>query len=481
MTPTTMKAMTGVLLTSMGIAAGPVHADLTAAELLEEWRRTGETVGVILEWESMEETSNGLVLNGFSEISNLDGQEFRILADWVRLSEKGDGSISVRFPATMPVEWKATTGAMFTGTVSTEGTEILAIRDSSRLTLSWDAGRLVMEGLFATQSGDALGTVLAEVEDIEATSSMPSSGGEAGLSEGAFRADRFSLTYSSSSSDVVYTIVVSKPGATAETAFPDPGQADDAIPFSNAEMMLSFERTVAELTQRTAESEFAALLHSGPGHFAQSVSPGSVASEGSISDLEVSVELNGIDRYSVEASLIKSTSESTELTQIERFRTGFSWEVENIRLSPESMERIDPSGLIPNPVGRFVGEMSATMPERWADSVPYGAPDGDGNEPGLLEIELDVLEIDLFGLSLTAGGELSHDGARDLTLGALAVEASGLPELIEAATQAGLIDVNLLLILQIVLETGQQTDDGKLVYEFEFLGPEGFRINGLPI
>lgn len=200
-----------------------------------------------------------------------------------------------------------------------------------------------------------------------------------------------------------------------------------------------------------------------------------------MSDLEVSVELNGTDRYSVETSVINSTAESVELTELERFRTGFGWEIENIRLSPESMERIDPSGLIPNPAGRFAGEVSLTMPEQWADAVPYGDSDANGNEPGLLEIELDVHEIDLFGLSLTANGGLSHDGVQDLTLGSLAVEAGGLPELIEAGTQAGLIDDQLRLFLQIVLGLGHETDDGKLMYDIEFLGPEGFRVNGLPI
>lgn len=472
--------MTGVLLVSMGIAAGPVHADLTAAELLEEWQRASESVGVILEWESMEETSDGLALSGFSEVSKLGGQELSVHADWVRFSERVDGSVSVRFPGTMPVEWRAATGLMFTGTLSTEGTEILASRDS-RLTLSWDAGKLVLQGLVETQSGEALGTVLAEIDDMEAVSSLSSSDGESELSEGAFRADRFSFTFSSSSSDVIYTAVVVEPSATAEAGFPDPGQEDDAFPFSHAEVMLGFERIAAELTQGTAESEFAAFLNAGPGHVSQSSSPGSVASESSISDLEISVELSGTDRYSVETSLFNSTSESTELTEIKRFRTGFSWEVENIRLSPESMERIDPSGLIPNPAGRFAGEMSATMPAQWADAVPYGDSDADGNEPGLLEIELDVHEIDLFGLSLTANGELSHDDAQDLTLAALALEAGGLPELIEAATRAGLIDDQLLLFLQIVLGLGQQTDDGKLMYFIEFLGPEGFRVNGLPI
>lgn len=480
MTPTKLKVMTGVLLASIGVGDGPLHAELTATELLEEWQRMGESVGVVIEWESMEETSDGLVLNGFSEVSSLGEEEVSVVADWVRLSEKADGSVSVRFPRTMPIKWKATTGAMFTGTVSTEGTEILASRDS-RLTLSWDAGKLVVQGLLETQSGEALGTVLAEVKDMEAASSMPASDGETGLSEGAFRADRLSLTFSSSSSDVNYTVVVGEPAATVEAAFRDPGQADDAFPFSHAEVMLGFERIAAELTEGTAESNFAAFLNSGPGHFFQSSRPGSVATESSVSDLEVSVEINGTDRYTVGTSVINSTAESTELTQLERFRTGVSWEVENVRLSPETMEKIDPSGLIPNPAGRLVGAVSATMPAQWADAMPYGGADAAGNEPGLLEIELELHEIDLFGLSLTAVGQLSHDGVQDLTLGALAVEAGGLPELIEAATQAGMIEDELQLFLQVVLGLGQQTDDGKLMYEIEFLGPEGFRVNGLPI
>ena len=480
MTPTKMKAMTGMLLVSIGVAAGPLHADLTAAELLEEWKRTGESFGVVLEWESMEETSDGLMLRGLSEVSNMGGQEFRLLADWVRLSELGDGSVSVRFPRTSPIEWRANTGAVFTGTLSTDGTEILASRDA-RLTLSWNSGSLVVQGLLETQSGEELGTILAEVEGFEAVSSMPDADGETGLSDGEFRADRFSLEFFSSNSDFVYSVVVGEPAATAEAALPDPGQASGALPFSNAEMMLRFERTATEFRMGADESEISAFLHSGPGHFAQSNSPGSVTSESSISDVEVSVELDGTDRYSVRTSVINSTAESTELAEIDRFRTGFGWEIENIRVSPGTMNRIDPSGLIPNPVGRFVGEVSATMPAQWADAMQYGDSDAAGTEPGLLEAELEVHEIDLFGLSLTANGELSHDGTQDLTLAALSVEAGGLPELIEAATQAGMIDDQFRLFLQIVLGMGQQTEDGKLLYDIEFLGPEGFRVNGLPM
>ena len=478
MNPTTMKAMTGMLLVSVGINAGPLHADLTAAELLDEWKRTGESFGVVLEWESMEETGDGLVLNGLSEVSDIGGQELRVLADWVRLSELGDGSVSVRFPRTMPIEWRATTGAMFTGTASTEGTEILARRDPG-LTLSWDAGRLVLQGLLETQSGEALGTLLAEVKDMEAASLIPASDGETGLSVGSFRADRFSLTFSSSPSDVIYTVVVVEPGATAEAAFPDPGHADDAFPFSQAEMMLKFERIAAELTHGTAESEFAATVNSGSGYFAQVTGPGTVASESSISDVEVSVELDGTDRYSVRTSVINSTAESTELAELDRFRTGFGWEVENIRVSPETMDRIDPSGRISNPAGRFVGEVAATMPAQWADAMQYGESDPAGTEPGLLEVDLELHEIDLFGLSLTANGEFSHDGALNLTLASLALEAGGLPELVEAASQAGLMDDQFRLFMQIVLAMGQKTDDGKLLYDIEFLGPEGFRVNGL--
>ena len=481
MTPTKMKAMTGMLLASMGIGAGPLHAELTAAELLDEWQRTGESVGVVIEWESMEETADGLMLSGFSEVSSLEGQEFRVNADWLRLSERADGSVSVGFPGTMPIEWKATTGALFKGELSTDDAEFLANRDSSRLTMNWDSGSLVVQGLLETQSGDLLGTMLAEVEAVEAASSIPAFGGGTGLSEGAFRADSLSLTFHQFSTDLIYTIKVGQPAVTVEAAFPDPGQADDAFPFSHAEVTLGLERIVAELTQGTAESDFAAFLNSGPGHFSQNSRPGSVATESSISDLEVSVEINGTDRYSVGTSVINSTSESTDLTELERFRTGFWWEVESIRLSQEAMDRIDPSGLIPNPAGRFAGEVSVTMPAQWADAMPYGGSDTTASEPGLLEIELEVHEIDLFGLSLNANGELSHDNAQDLTMGALAVEVGGLPELIEAATQAGLIEDELRLFLQVVLAMGEQTDDGKLVYDIEFLGPEGFRVNGLPI
>ena len=481
MTPTKMKAMTGVLLASMGIGAGPLHAELTAAELLDEWRRVGEAVGVVIEWESQEETSDGLMLRGFSEVSSLDGMEFRAEADWLRLSERADGSVSVGFPGTMPIEWRGTTGSVFTGHVSTEGSELLMSRNSSGLTMTWESGRVEVFGSLESQSGDELGTLLAEVKDIEAASSMPASDGGPGLSEGAFRADRFSLTFNPLSSDVGYSMVVVEPSATVEAVFPDPGQADETFPFSHADVMLGFERIDAEVTEGTAESDFAAFLNSGPGHFAQSSRPGSVASESSISDLGISVEFNGTDRYSVETSVINSTTESTDLTELERFRTGVRWEVENIRLSPEAMERIDPSGLIPNPAGRFVGEVAVTMPAQWADALPYGDSDATASEPGLLEIELEVHEIDLFGLSLTANGDLSHDSAQDLTLGSLAVEVGGLPELIQAAVEAGLIQEELQLFLQIVLAMGLQTDDGKLLYDIEFLGPEGFTVNGLPI
>ena len=481
MTLTNMKAMTGMLLASMGIGAGPLHAELTAAQLLEEWQRTGEAVGVVIEWESMEETGDGLMLNGFSEVSSLGEEEFRVDADWLRLSERADGSVSVKFPRTLPIEWSATTGAVFKGDVSTEDAEFLVSRESSRLATNWESGKLVVQGSIEMQPGDELGTVVAELKDIEAGSFMPVSDGGTGLFEGAFRADRFSLTFNPSSSDVVYTITVVEPGATVEAAPPDPGQVDDAFPLSNAEVMLRFERIVAELTERTAESDFTAMVNSGPGHYSQTNRPGSVATEGSISDLEVSVEFNGTDRYSVGTSVINSTSASTDLTQLERFRTEYWWEVENIRLSPEVMERIDPSGLIPNPAGRFVGEVSATMPAQWADAMPYGNSDATASEPGLLEIELQVHEIDLFGLSLTANGDLSHDSAQDLTMAAVAVEVGGLPELIEAAAEAGLIEEELQLFLQVVLAMGQQTDDGKLIYDIEFLGPEGFRVNGLPI
>ena len=481
MTSMKMKAMTGVLLASMGIGAGPLHAELTAAELLDEWQRIGESVDVVIDWESNEETGDGLMLSGFSEISRSVGEEFRVDADWLRLSERADGSVSVRFPRTMPIEWSATTGAVFKGDLSTEVAEFLVSRDASLLTMSWESGRLDVQGVLETQSGDELGTVIAEVKDIQAGSVSPVSDGGTGLFESSFRADRFSFTFNSSSSDLVYTMVVSEPGATVEAALPDPGQANDAFPLSNAEVMLGFERIAAELTERTAESDIAAFMNSGPGHFAQSNRPGSVTTESSVSDLEVSVEFNGTDRYSVGTSVINSTSESVDRTELDRFRTGFWWEVENIRLSPEVMERIDPSGLIPNPAGRFVGEVTATMPAQWVDAMPYGDTHQTAREPGILEIELEVHEIDLFGLLLTASGDLSHDSVQGLTMAAVAVEVGGLPELIEVAAKAGLIEEELQLFLQVFLAMGQQTDDGKLLYDIEFLGPEGFRVNGLPI
>ena len=486
MTLKPIKAVAGIVLTSAMIAGGQLHADLTAAEYLDEMKRNADSVGAVLEWETIEETGNGKLLRGYSLEFSQPGIEASVYGDWLRLTETGDGYVSIEYPEEFDLKIDVANEFRFTGTLSLEGGEFLASRDS-RLKTESRTDKIVLEGTFKGTFGDVIGSLLVNLEGYEETNLHPSDDGGPELITTQASSELISIEVLSPNSNTRFAANISGFALDSEFELPKGWETFGAELFPKGEFPLGAFKLAVDSFEMTmlADNEeigFTAFYGVGPMHFAMSNQPDTFSVDSSESDTKIFFGPNGAGSYSAEFAAVDWTFENETQMESQEVRSRLDWEIEGIRLGPDTLAQLDPSGLIPNPPGGFTGEVSVTVPSKlWAALDGYSdatefAAELLGSD---VDVALDLDRAELFGISLSANGNLNYQFDNFAAFGTLIVELGGAQEFVATANKAGLVGDELQGFLSLLLGIGRQLDDGNLVYEVEFLGPEGVAVNGI--
>ena len=485
-------SMAGLLLASAGLAASPSGAELTAEELLLEIQRAAESAGAVLSWESREETRDGIMLGDVSQTVIVRGEEMQhlaelaILAEWVRLTETGDGSVSITFPATMQFNLDVTGDTRLSGTVTQSGTEILAGMDGG-LTVRWRSDRIVSEGFIGSESGEVYAVLQSEYEGVNGTSTYSPGGEEPAAIAMDILADRLSLGVSTADSSGTMAIRIENLAAMLDTELRESIPDDEVLPYGRGEFTAGYDSSVMRTRVGDDEASVTAVLETGAGHYAGRLDPGSSSSGFSVDDIDVSVESMRTDFDFGLAFRIgewNASIEETELEDSDKVRTDLRLEMAGLDLGPELLALIDPGGVLPATPGRLNADLSLITPSQWRTAArgPAGAS---GPEEGSLDLVFNVHQAEFLGATLTADGELSYEISGEssdeetIPIGAATAELGGLELLADTIYGAGWMRDDVYFLVQLVIGVGQKNTDGNSVYDIEFLGPDGIKVNGL--
>ena len=485
-------SMAGLLLASAGLAGSPSGAELTAEELLLEIQRATEAAGAVIAWQSREETRDGIMLVDVSQSVILKGAEMQylaelaVLADWVRLTETGDGSVSITFPATMQFDLDVAGDTGLSGTVTQSGAEILASRDGE-LTVRWRADRIVSEGFVESESGAVFAVLQSEYEGVNGTSIYSAAGSKPGSIALDVVADRLSLGVSTADSSGSMAISIRNLAAMLDAELRESIPDGEVLPYGRGEFTVGYDSSGMRTRLGDDEASVTAVLETGPGRYAGRLDHGSSITGFSVDDIDVSVESMRTDYALGLVARIDEWNASLEETELEdsgKVRMDLRLEMAGLDLGPELMALIDPDGMLPATPGRLNAELALTAPKQWMTAAR--GPDGAaGPEEGSLDLAFNVHQAEFLGATLTADGELSYEisGAigdeETIPVGTATAELGGLQLLADTIYGAGRMRDDVYFLVQLVIGVGQKTAEGNSVYNIEFLGPDGIKVNGL--
>ena len=486
------NSMAGLLLAAAGLAGSPSGAELTAEELLLEIQRATESAGAVFSWQSKEDTRDGIMLGDVSQSVILKGEEMQyiaelaVLAEWVRLTETGDGSVSITFPGTMQFNLDVAGDARLSGTVTQSGAEILASMDGE-LTVSWKADEIVSEGFMGSETGTAFAVLRAEYEGVNGTSIYSAAGSEPGSIAMDVLADRLSLAVSSADSYGSMAIRIENLAAMLDTELRESIPDGEVLPYGRGEFTVGYDSSAMRTRLGDDEVSLTAVLETGPGHYDGRLDPGSSSSKFSVDDIEVSVESIRTDFALGLAARIdewNASLEETVLEDSEKVRMDLRLKMAGLDLGPELLALIDPGGVLPAAPGRLNADFSLTAPKQWMTAArgPAGAP---GLEDGNLDLAFNVHQAEFLGATLMGDGELSYEisGAgsdeETIPIGAATAELGGLQLLADTIYGAGRMRDDVYFLVQLIIGVGQRTEEGNSVYNIEFLGPDGIKVNGI--
>lgn len=468
--------------------AAPAAADLTAGEAANRIQSWLAAQGGRFEADSVSVGPGWIKLKEVLISTRADQVAGSLVLDWLNFVERDDGSVAVELPEEIVFgheEWFGSFGYRqmeipgLGGTVSENGTGLsftLSGADyrataASENPLTGDAElqhfslrnwrvdadleegsgdapllfTLAAEELISGISGDAVGSTDASVAELRA--SFAGTMGQ--LFDGQGRAfgqspAGFSLSFASANMVAEHT-AGGGPGYGLSTGPADFGYSSDADG-------MEFDVAVDEV----------AVLTVLPGRILHAVQLSEFITEAAVSDRKEDDTVVFSLRLVVPEFVINRDL-------LAAFSTGQA-------LPPDAADLLTGKLVIDNTV-----EIPGEQGRQFLDGQQVSF-----DTPGLVNWRLKELWIEFFGIMLIGHGEIEQlvgisEPFGDHAVGKLYVEFAGVGEMLGPVVESGLIPLEMQLFLKGLTAMGEEIDDDRLGYAFEFAGEDGIFLNGARI
>ena len=169
------KGQTAVLAVAAALTAPAVLADVTPAEVWENWQQGGQ--GRTITAASAETVGDSLIVSGINTVIAGEGGDTSILIGEVRFRDNGDGTVAVLFPDRFPV------------LITTPATPESAQMEEITLTLKMPGNAITASGTAASLS------YKTDFPSVQAAATMPDAEGSGGTVDIAVNLTGASGTY----------------------------------------------------------------------------------------------------------------------------------------------------------------------------------------------------------------------------------------------------------------------------------------------
>ena len=478
---------------ALSVAGTPAMADVTAAELLNEWQSSFADAGQVLEYDGREETSDGIVLTDMSTSIPIEDAKLRFTAPIVELNETGNGRVQISFPEDITV----TIG---------DGDDVMT-------------GRYMHEDLDLSAGGDAGARDYAyNATSAEFVMDVITDGGEPIPFEMSVIMDAISATYAMGEEvqSTTYTLGSLSVNVAAENpdAVPEPEtfslsyEIKGIVGESEANPMLMFQTDDPSELLASGIGTSGTLVHAGSGYTFDLVSNDATAlvdgSSGggaysvSLAEEGIAYDLAGQDikmRYQgdqlpfpVEVALDSFGLELgiPLLASKEEQPFSFLFALGALEISDGIWNLFDPGEVLPRDPGELEIDVTGSLllqEDLIAADPMMGPPPAEVNQ-----LDLNTLLLSVVGAELTGNGGFALDFSKPglapgapSAVGKLNLELVGANQLIDKLVQIGILQAQdvagIRMMMGMAARPGDEPDS--LVSEIE-LTPNGELIaNGM--
>lgn len=478
---------------ALSVAGAPAMADVTAAELLNEWQSYFANAGQVLEYDGREDTGNGIMLTDMTHSIPIDDAKLRVMAPIVELTETGDGRVQIAFPEDITISVG-------------DGDDVIT-------------GRYIHEGLDLSAGGDAGARNYAYLAtSAEFVMDEITDGGEPIPFEMSVLMDEISATYAMGDDVLSTTYALGMLSVNVEAANPDatPNPETFSLSYEIKGIVGESEANPLLMLEMDDPSELLAagmgtsgtLVHAGSGYTFDLVSNEatalvdgssgggaysvSLAEEGIAYDLagqDIKMRYQGdqlpfpvevaLDSFGLEVGIPLLASEAEQ-------PFSFLFALGALEISDGIWNLFDPGEVLPRDPGELEIDLTGSLllqEDLIAADPMMGPPAAEVNQ-----LDLNTLLLSVVGAELTGNGGFALDFSKPglapgapSAVGKLNLELVGANQLIDKLVQIGILQpqdvAGIRMMMGMAARPGDEPDS--LVSEIE-LTPNGELIaNGM--
>ncbi len=414
--------------TALAFLASPAIADLTAAEVWNDWQELVANYGAEVSTSGESSSGGTLTISGVSTDFNVpDGSVTMAMGD-ITFEELGDGSVAVRMQETMPISIDITTPDEKEGnvafTIRQPGASLIASGDASSLRYDFDYPTLGM-GEFTIDAPDVPDD-LPFVIDL----AMNGMAGFVTLGEGDVRTYESQSTIASMAMNMSFADPEGKEGqGTFKLSIADLAQsATGAI--GNIEMDMSAAEMIMAGTRQTGtatygagsydiafegpDGDFQMLTTAASGSLNATLDENGVSYGGTTNDVAMSISGSVIPFPTINLSMAESGGQFkmplVPGEQVQDF--ALVMRLVGLEIDNTIWNMFDPAGQLPHDPATLIIDLAGkgVLTEDITD--PEYAENMEAEAPGTLEeVKVNALQLSLAGAELTGDGAFTFDNS----------------------------------------------------------------------
>ena len=449
-------------------------ADLSPRELIDELQRISEIDWYELSWDGIEEIYGGIRLSGYQKTVETEDSIHRASAEWMELSDTGNGGVSIRFPADVELVGSLGGGDLnHAGNIETTGISVVASRDTN-MVVEARADKIVQEGILSSLIHGPFGAIRSEIEGFSSISVVQDGAG--GTLDTSVKIDAESFSFSLQGvgvGDMVSALMnnlkleVETVGENSHLLLEGDGPAFrwvDTETRMGGSMDVVFKVGSSRVLEDREENASRTEL--------QVTDVGGVVSLGASGQYPASLETG-----SLEIEVAEGPEPKTNVARVQAAFSGVTiWET--LLLNSGLSEMFD------QPVASLEGSLSVRGPEHLFDEKAAAVSDDQVDGP--VTIDIGKLAIGFDGAVASAAGSMvfpdfAVPDPLDLASASLTVELTGVRGLIDKLKDAELLDMPQYIGATIMLAMGDEVEDDVFLFSIEMHGRDQITVNGLPV